>query len=108
MQFLEKRKTYNDILEEIFRDALKERLGRFLSEQEILYHREKDLIIGWLLKTGKISLSYVMRKFQCTCEEATKKISEATKHECPLCSRKEINYFDAEFEVCKCFGQIAT
>jgi hypothetical protein len=97
-------KTYNQILEEIFRDSLKERLGKNLAADD----KVKDLIRGVLLKTGKISVPYVMRRFQCTAEESHMKIAESTKHQCREWDGLEIDYFSPEFEFCKCFHSIET
>jgi hypothetical protein len=104
MEIQEKRKSHTEILEEIIRQTLREKFGR----EPTKANQEKDLILGALLKTGKISIAYIMRKFNCTLEDARKKIHEATKHKCSLWDNEEISYFDPEFEVCNCFASDAT
>ena len=102
------RRTYKQIFEEIFRDALKERHGKFLADDEVRECKAKDLIIELLLKTGKISVPYIMRKLKYTPEEVRAKIIEATKHECCEWDGMEIHFFSPEFLSCKCFTPSAT
>lgn len=105
-------KNYSEIIQEIFmsRETIKlkimEEKPQKLALNEkltILNKSPNEILHDQLLKSGKLSISWVMRKLKCDEQSAREYIIQVTRHECEDWDFLEIDMFDLEWECCLCF-----